>query len=130
MAKIDRDAAIAVLFHRYEHAAQRYKDTGEAWEYGAMVELDRAGLELSRLPAEEDRPAFRWIPLSERAPEDGRSVLVSMKSGEVTLGRRFDDDPGDWYLGYESEYASEEEVAAWAPLPEPYKEEQDEQGAD
>ena len=83
MAKIDRDAAIAVIFHRYEHAAQRYKDTGEAWEYGAMVELDRAGLELSRLPAEEDRPAFRWVP-SERhdgAHECGNCGALALKIG-------------------------------------------------
>lgn len=126
MAKIDRDAAIGVLFRLYEEAAIRWRAVGKNADAGAMIELDRAALELSRLPVEEDRPAFRWIPLSERKPEDNRSVLVSKKSGEVTMGRRFDDDPGDWYLGYESDYASEEEVAAWAPLPEPYKEAKEE----
>lgn len=125
MAKIDRDAAVAVLFRRYEEAAIRWRAAGKNADAGAMIELDRAANELSRLPAEEDRPAFRWVPLSERKPEEGRTVLASMKSGEVTMGRRFDDDPGDWYLGYESDYASEEEVAAWAPLPEPYEEESD-----
>ena len=121
MAKIDRDAAIAVLFHRYEHAAQRYKDTGEAWEYGAMVELDRAGLELSRLPAEEERPAFRWIPCAERTPtrndhKDGM-VLVCYDTGLIRFGAYID---GEWVTG---------EPITWMPLPEPYEEEQDEQGA-
>lgn len=125
MAKIDRDAAIAVMFRRYHEAAKSWNERGKDADYGAMVALDRAGNELAKLPAEEDRPAFRWIPLSEREPEDNRSVLVSMKSGEVTMGRRFDDDPGDWYLGYESDYASDEEVTAWAPLPEPWKGEKD-----
>lgn len=128
--KIDRYAAIAVIFWRYKEAAGRWNAKGSDADYGAMVELDRAANELAKLPAEEDRPAFRWIPISERKPEEGRTVLASMKSGEVTMGRRFDDDPGDWYLGYESEYASEEEVTAWAPLPEPYEEEQDDAGAD
>ena len=122
MAKIDRDAAIAVLFHRYEHAAQRYKDTGEAWEYGAMIELDRAGLELSRLPAEEDRPAFRWIPCAVRLPEksdhkDG-VVLACHENGRIKFNAFTE---GEWVLG---------EPIAWMPLPEPYEEEQDDAGAD
>lgn len=121
MAKIDRDAAVAVLFHRYEQAAQRWKESGEAREFGAMIELDRAGLELSRLPAEEDRPAFRWIPCAERTPtrndhKDGM-VLVCHDTGLIRFGAYID---GEWVTG---------EPIAWAPLPEPYEEEQDEQGA-
>lgn len=118
MAKIDRDAAIAVLFHRYEHAAQRYKDTGEAWEYGAMVELDRAGLELSRLPVEEERPAFRWIPCAVRLPEKSGKYLVTVENGNVYAGT---------FSAYDRAFMCA--ATAWAPLPEPYEEEQDEQGA-
>jgi hypothetical protein len=125
MAKVDRDAAIAVLFHRYEQAAQRWKESGEAREFGAMVELDRAGLELSRLPVEEDRPAFRWIPISEAAPERGRDVLVQMKDGRILNGWVFDDEEMDWFLGTGERYAHNDEIIAWAPLPEPYKEERD-----
>lgn len=121
MAKIDRDAAIAVLFHRYEHAAQRYKDTGEAWEYGAMVELDRAGLELSRLPAEEDRPAFRWIPLSEREPEEGEEVLISGTFG-LSIGWPDDKADGLWFINCGERCAVNDDIKAWAPLPELYKE--------
>lgn len=113
MAKIDRDAAIAVLFHRYEHAAQRYKDTGEAWEYGAMVELDRAGLELSRLPAEEDRPGLRWIPCAVRLPERSGKYLVTVENGNVYAGT---------FSAYDRAFMCA--ATAWAPLPEPYKEEE------
>lgn len=134
MAKIDRDAAIAVLFHRYEHAAQRYKDTGEAWEYGAMVELDRAGLELSRLPAEEDRPGVRWVRLSEALPEEKKAVLVWVPLRK-NIYMAYYEPPRGWMVWNPGSVciefpASAGEIVAWAPLPEPYKEEeQDEQGA-
>lgn len=118
MAKIDRDAAVAVLFHRYEQAAQRWKESGEAREFGAMIELDRAGLELSRLPTEEDRPGFRWIPISERLPERSGKYLVTVKNGNVYAGT---------FSAYERAFTCA--ATAWAPLPEPYEEEQDEQGA-
>lgn len=83
MAKIDRDAAIAVMFRRYHEAAKSWNERGKDADYGAMVALDRAGNELSRLPAEEDRPAFRWVP-SERhegAHECGSCGALALKIG-------------------------------------------------
>lgn len=130
MAKIDRDAAVAVLFHRYEQAAQRWKESGEAREFGAMIELDRAGLELSRLPAEEDRPAFRWVPLSEALPEADKEVLITLDNEDVVTGWRDAEEDGDWWIGTGDSTARGKEVTAWAPLPDPYEEEQDDAGAD
>lgn len=121
MAKIDRDAAIGVLFRLYEEAAIRWRAVGKNADAGAMIELERVALELSRLPAEEDRPAFRWIPCAEREPtrndhKDG-VVLVCYDTGLIRFGAHID---GEWVTG---------EPIAWMPLPEPYEEEQDEQGA-
>ena len=121
MAKIDRDAAIAVIFWRYKEAAGRWNAKGSDADYGAMVELDRAGNELAKLPAEEDRPAFRWIPCAVRLPEksdhkDG-VVLACHENGRIKFNAFTE---GEWALG---------EPIAWMPLPERYEEEQDEQGA-
>lgn len=122
MAKIDRDAAIAVMFRRYHEAAKSWNERGKDADYGAMVALDRAGNELAKLPAEEDRPAFRWIPISERKPtkndhKDG-VVLAYHENGIIKFNACIGDE---WVLG---------EPIAWMPLPEPYEEEQNDAGAD
>ena len=83
MSKIDRDAAVGVIFRLYEEAAIRWRAVGKNADAGAMIALDRAALELSRLPAEEDRPAFRWV-LSERhegAHECGNCGALALKIG-------------------------------------------------
>lgn len=121
MEKIDRDAAVAVIFWQYKEAAGRWNAKGSDADYGAMVALDRAGNELAKLPAEEDRPAFRWIPCAERTPtrndHKDEMVLVCYDTGLIRFGAYID---GEWVTG---------EPIAWMPLPEPYEEEQDEQGA-
>lgn len=53
----------------------------------------------------------KWIPVSEKLPENGNRVIVTNKDGQVFISSfwehfRFFDD----------------EIIAWQPLPEPYKE--------
>lgn len=68
--------------------------------------------------------AQRWIPCSERLPEDEEEVIVSVR-----------DDSGDNTLNYSScgwyacagdfwvvDNEANERVIAWCPFPEPYKE--------
>lgn len=74
---------------------------------------------LEQLPAAQPGP--RWIPCAERTPtrndhKDGM-VLVCHATGLIRFGAYID---GEWVTG---------EPIAWMPLPEPYEEEQDEQGA-
>lgn len=133
MAKIDRDAAIAVMFRRYHEAAKSWNERGKDADYGAMVALDRAGNELAKLPAEEDRPAFRWIPLSEALPEDGTWNLFT--DGRRISLERYKQDAEDHFYPAGRYFGLTEAVAwmelpeqAWT-LPEPYEEERDEQGA-
>ena len=63
-----------------------------------------------------------WIPCSERLPEDDKPVLVSFAWEEVDIGWY---KGGDWcsdFRMHDPDYG----VIAWMPLPEPYKESEDE----
>ena len=95
--------------------------------------------------AVQDQPdtigAGRWVPVSERLPEDGGSVLVTCspdyKKAPDTIKKCLANEPnaksiyevplvtigdvfnGEWYVG--DEPVSERfKVIAWQPLPEPY----------
>ena len=86
----------------------------------AGEKIDLLEAEVRRLQAER-----RWIPCSERLPEDGRSVLASRcnGSGEIMhwclqgyhpgFGPRFIADRFNYAAG--NEYG---EVTHWMPLPE------------
>ena len=58
-------------------------------------------------------PETRWIPCSERLPEDKQEVLVT-EYGDTDIGRRFE---GRWLDRYGDKM---KDVTAWMPLPEPY----------
>lgn len=58
--------------------------------------------------------AGKWVSVEERLPEAGDQVLVTVRSGRITVGI--------WHgHTWSSPYRYGEPVAAWMPLPEPYK---------
>jgi hypothetical protein len=77
----------------------------------------------------------KWIPVSERLPEERKKCLVTFKGGYVGIMCYAPDlyrvDKYDFYnkkgkagwYDYDSEcgYYSRDDVIAWLPLPEPYK---------
>lgn len=62
----------------------------------------------------------KWIPVTERMPEVGQMVLVTLKSkrsdriGQVDADYWRADGEKDWYY-------FQDDVLAWMPLPDPYK---------
>lgn len=64
----------------------------------------------------------RWIPVSERLPEDSELVLFSTKTDRVFEGRYFADNTDrQWYAFRDECFAWNNVVTAWMPLPEPYQ---------
>ena len=143
---ISRQAAIDALDvlcqeHRYRIPGKRetYSQYNEAWQDA----LDRAENAIGNLPPAQ--PEQRWIPCSERLPEDIRPVIVTWKNTDpksyyqYIVGKHFTGTAcyknGKWYwyssttedmLAEYGRYDSEEfdeaiECIAWMPLPEPYK---------
>lgn len=66
--------------------------------------------------AEKDRFG-KWIPCSERLPEDNTDVIVCFYSGTVTEMRYWGN--GIFQGIYEH---TTKVIVAWMPLPKPYKE--------
>ena len=73
------------------------------------------------------REQTRWIPVSERLPEDEELVLFSTKTDRVFEGRFFVDKTNlQWYAYRNKAFAYNNVVTAWLPLPKPYKAESEE----
>lgn len=62
----------------------------------------------------------KWVPVSERLPEIHQDVLLSFRSLDVAVGFRATTEP---YFYCQGDYVEPQNVLAWMPKPEPYKEE-------
>lgn len=64
----------------------------------------------------------KWVPVTERLPEEGLTVLILAENGHIEFGQR-DENKWEWLAESIADYWTEaEEVIAWQPLPEPYEE--------
>ncbi|MDO4264107.1 MAG: DUF551 domain-containing protein [Deinococcus sp.] len=82
-------------------------------EIAQAVSALRAALTQPEAPAPAP-PAERWLPVSERLPEEGQRVLFADIGAGIHAGRRCSDgwdEPVDFW--------DEGEITHWMPLPEP-----------
>ncbi len=75
---------------------------------------------------EDAKKESRWIPVSERLPEEGEKCIVTDKRGYVHDGITYDyaedkDDKPSFHK-WDNEYWNcfVYDIIAWQPLPEPY----------
>lgn len=62
----------------------------------------------------------KWIPISERLPEDGTWNIWQSKTGALSIERYKEDAYDHFYPS--GRFFSLEDAVAWMPLPERYKE--------
>lgn len=108
MDGMDSDCADITDHHiGKEQGNDECKEWSEQWSgYEDAEEKDRLG---------------QWIPCSERLPENNTDVIVCFYSGTVTEMRYWGN--GIFQGIYEH---TTKVIVAWMPLPEPYKEVEDE----
>lgn len=66
----------------------------------------------------------RWIPCSERLPEIGHNILITNRQGYTGEGE-YKGHNGYHHVWYQYRWNAtlwEDEVLAWMPLPEPFRE--------
>lgn len=84
--------------------------------------VERLAMYEDREDAKDTNVPSKWIPCSERLPENEMNVIAQFSSGTVTELR---------YAGngiFEGIYEySTKVIIAWMPLPEPYREVTDEE---
>lgn len=64
----------------------------------------------------------RWIPVSERLPEEHKEVLTCSLGGFIEI-QSFEDSYDGYWENQNGDWSDIDEVLAWQPLPESYKEE-------
>lgn len=105
------------------------EDTKKCYEYyqeKELIEFCYNCMErvIDRLPQYYPENAVeesRWIPCSERLPENAMNVIAQFSSGTVTELRYAGNGIFEGIYDYSTKV-----IIAWMPLPEPYKEGEDE----
>ena len=113
---------------RLTHERKSGMKTGY-WSPNKKQELvDRLAMYEDREDAKNTNVLGKWIPCSEKLPEDESYILVSFENATMPDIARYEenDEGGTFYPGDdEKSYSSYGIfVNAWMPLPKPYREEQ------
>lgn len=74
---------------------------------------------LKALPSAQ--PERKWIPVSERLPEDGTDIFVTYVDEEETRIIPVNYGRGTWFDCIFDRALDSLKVTAWMPLPEPWK---------
>ena len=109
MTREEAIAELSVLHERLSNPKD-YEDGCYSWKDGRYVEA----LDMAIEALQDD-----WIPVNERLPMVGEDVLFCDNRWVEEGCLRMD---GDWWMFRWSAVQPKEKIIAWKPLPEPYKE--------
>ena len=112
MRLIDADAFKEYICNALEQTRQCYPDGGR-WAEAITAQFC---LDIDEQPTIQPEP--HWIPVTERLPETGESVMICDAYGDICIGHR---TMGGYYF---PDFCDDKikDVRAWCELPEPYKE--------
>lgn len=129
--KVDIDD-VTELIHDLQ-CLQTYKlginETTVLVSLDAVVGVFADHIRAKRLGKDTNVPA-KWIPVSERLPEEGHDVLITKESFKIkgyeqhVIKAKRSVDPRSGKIEWWSAFGAlkDKSVLAWMPLPEPYKE--------
>lgn len=87
-----------------------------------LIPTTKQGKIFKMVLQELQKPAQKWIPVSERLPEENKRVLVSDVFG-IYIGQFVDAEESWGGKHFINEHGMHSKsVIAWMPLPEPYTE--------
>lgn len=119
---INRQAAIDVLSECREYLMRALDDMDvvgqerEKVSYGLGL-IESCAYDIADLPSAQPEP--RWIPVTERLPEEYTRVIGYMAWKAMTT---IEYQHGRWYSIDHLEPLPDEAVSHWMPLPQPPKE--------
>lgn len=116
MRLIDKDELIKSL-----RIPEDMKCNNCEWRDSTYGVCTRDGLADACFFIENAEEVGRWIPCSERLPEEDDRYIVTLGGGITTVDSRGFYD-GRWCDDRYVPLADQEQIVAWMPRPEPYKE--------
>ena len=109
------DALVAETIYTEEELKEYYEANSHRneWVNGIYESIET----VKQLPPIQPEP--HWIPVTERLPQAGKSVMICDVYGDICIGHRTQCQCGYYYPDFCEDKIKD--VRAWCELPEPYK---------